>query len=204
MGEETSNKNQGTRYKKYEVGNAKYEMKPFEIITLSHYHTMRFIITATILLAAIFASAQDTTKKKEVNITSSFKPTLKEAAKINFNATPPTSDTTRPRLQYNIPNQNLAFAFQPGTLKPLALQVDTGGKWDNESYVKIGYGNFKSPFIQAGLSAGDGRNTGLNAYVKHNSSHGKIDLQDYKSSSVDVSGFFKIAKNNLALSYFCI
>ncbi len=153
------------------------------------------IITASVLLIAIAATAQDTTKRKEVNITSSFKPTLKEAAKINFNATPPTADTTRPKLQYNIPAQNLLFAFQPGSLKPLALQVDTGGKWDNESYVKLGYGNFKSPFLLAGLSAGDGRSMGINAYVKHNSSNGNIDLQDYKSSSVDLSVFFKTSKN---------
>ena len=97
-----------------------------------------FSIIAVLLLVGISIKAQDTSKRKEVNITSTFKPTLKEAAKINFNATPPTADTTRPRLQYNIPNQNLALAFTPGNLKPLAFQVDTGGNWGNESYVKIG------------------------------------------------------------------
>ena len=79
---------------------------------------MKAILIGSFLLAGLAASAQDSTKKKEVNITSAFKPTLKEAAKINMNATPPAADTTRPRLQYNIPNQNLAFAFQPGSLKP--------------------------------------------------------------------------------------
>ncbi|MES2881215.1 MAG: hypothetical protein V4676_03635, partial [Bacteroidota bacterium] len=119
---------------------------------------MKFLITlAAILVFSHSVKAQDTMRKKEVNITSTFKPTLKEAAKINMNATPPTPDTTRPRLQYNIPNQNLAFAFQPGTLKPLALQVDSGGRWSNESYVKLGYGNLNTPYLQAGLSVGDGK-----------------------------------------------
>ncbi len=153
------------------------------------------IIIASLLWVGLAANAQDTTKKKEVNITSAFKPTLKEAAKINFNPTPPTADTTRPRLQYQIPNQNLAFAFQPGSLKPLALQVDTGGKWDNESYLKLGYGNFKTPLLQAGLSAGDGRNVGFNAYAKHSASQGNIDLQDYKSTAIDLSGFVKTGNN---------
>ena len=143
----------------------------------------------------IVAAAQDTTKGKTVNVTSQFKPTLKEAAKINFNATPPAADTSRPRLQYNIPNQNLLLGFQPGSLKPLALEVDSGGRWGNESYIKIGYGNFKSPFAQAGVSFGDGRNVGLNIYAKHNSSKGDIPFQEYGNSEADLNAFLKTAKN---------
>lgn len=153
------------------------------------------ILAAIVLTTGIIASAQDTTKGKEVNVTSQFKPTLKEAAKINFNATPPAADTTRPRLQYNIPNQNLSLAFQPGSLKPLALEADTGGRWGNESYVKVGYGNFKTPFVQAGVSFGDGRNAGLNIYAKHSSSKGTIPFKDYSSSQVDANAFIKTAKN---------
>src|SRR6476661_8924008 len=104
---------------------------------------MKFYIFAIAgLLIGSRAGAQDTTGKK-VKITSSFKPVLKEAAKVNFNAAPPSTDTSRPRLQYTIPNQNLNFAFQPGTLRPLALQVDTGANWTNESYAKLGFGNLK-------------------------------------------------------------
>src|SRR6187551_197546 len=153
------------------------------------------ILSALFFSIGFVASAQDSTKNKEVNVTSQFKPTLKEAAKINFNATPPSADTSRPRLQYNIPNQNLSLGFQPGSLKPLALEVDSGGRWGNESYVKLGYGNFKSPFIQAGVSFGDGKNAGLNIYAKHNSSQGEIALQDYSNSEVDLNAYLKSAKN---------
>ncbi|HEX2608249.1 MAG TPA: hypothetical protein VHK91_12760 [Flavisolibacter sp.] len=153
------------------------------------------LILAGILLIGSTIQAQDTTRKKEVNITSTFKPTLKEAAKINLNATPPTPDTTRPRLQYTIPNQNLAFAFQPGSLKPLALQVDTGGRWDNESFAKIGYGNYKTPFLQLGLSAGDGKTAGVNLYAKHISSKGKLQYQDYTNTNIGLNAFFQTANN---------
>jgi hypothetical protein len=145
--------------------------------------------------AAIAGSAQDSTKGKEVNVTSQFKPTLKDAAKINFNASPPAADTSRPRLQYSIPNQNLALGFQPGSLKPLALEVDSGGRWGNESYVKLGYGNFNTPYLQAGVSFGDGKNVGLNVYAKHNSSKGDIPYQDYSNSEVEANAFLKSAKN---------
>ena len=153
------------------------------------------ILSAIFFSIGTMALAQDSTKAKEVNVTSQFKPTLKEAAKINFNATPPAADTTRPRLQYSIPNQNLALGFQPGSLKPLALEVDSGGNWRNESYVKIGYGNFKSPLVQAGVSFGDGKNLGLNIYAKHNAAKGDIPYQDYSNSEVDFNAFLKSAKN---------
>ena len=160
------------------------------------------ILLAIVLTVGIVASAQDTTRGKEVNITSQFKPTLKDAAKINFNATPPAADTSRPRLQYNIPNQNLALAFTPGSLKPLALEADSGGTWGNESYVKLGYGNFKTPFAQAGVSFGDGKNVGLNIYAKHSASKGDIPYQDYSSSRVDANAFIKSAKNLQTLKDF--
>jgi hypothetical protein len=153
------------------------------------------ILVTVVLAVGVAASAQDSTRNKEVNVTSAFKPTLKEAAKINFNASPPSTDTTRPRLQYNIPNQNLALAFQPGLLRPLALDVDTGGRFENESFVKIGYGSLKSPYAQAGISFGDGKTTGLNIYVQHHSAKGKIPYQEYSNSEAELNAFLKSAKN---------
>src|ERR1044071_6076405 len=89
------------------------------------------VLSFGILSFGISYSQQDTTKKKgTVDITSAFKPVLKESAKINFNASPATNDTTKPRLNYDIPNQNLLFAYTPGSLRPLALDIDSGGFWD--------------------------------------------------------------------------
>lgn len=152
---------------------------------------MKFpLLTTSLVLFGLAASAQDTTGKK-VKITSSFKPVLKEAAKVNFNAAPAPNDTSRPRLQYNIPNQNLALGFQPAGLRPLALAVDTGGVWTNESYVKAGFGNFSTPFVQVGLSVGDRKAAGINLYGKHVSSKGKIQYQDFSNTTAELNAFFK-------------
>jgi hypothetical protein len=155
-----------------------------------------FLFGLGILLVTVSAIAQiDTTKKRTVNITSTFKPVLREAAKINFNASPPLSDTTRPRLQYTLPNQNLLFAYQPGTLKPLALQVDSGGRWDNDSYIKVGFGSLRTPFLQTGISFGDGKTAGINIYAKHVSSQGKREFQDFSNTNVALNGFFQTSKH---------
>ena len=125
------------------------------------------------ILTASVSQAQKTDTTRSVDITSSFRPELKEPAKLNFNATPPTADTTRPRLQYDIPNPNLMFAYQPGSLKPLALTVDTSVAFDNNNYIKAGFGSLKTPYLQAGFSFGDGNTAGLNIYARHVSSQGK-------------------------------
>jgi hypothetical protein len=158
---------------------------------------MKALLFAPMLLATVVVFAQDTTRSrpKTVEVTSVFKPSLKEAAKINFNASPPVADTNRPRLQYTIPNQNLLFAYQPPALRPLALDIDTGGYWDNENYVKAGFGSLKSPYVEAGLSLGDGKTAGVNIYARHLSAQGKRPYQDFSNTNVDLNGFFQTGNN---------
>ncbi|MBL7710507.1 MAG: hypothetical protein JNJ86_15645 [Chitinophagaceae bacterium] len=154
------------------------------------------LLSLGIFSSAIVFAQKDTTKGKSVDIRSAFKPVLREAAKINFNATPPSADTTKPALKYEIPNQNLALGFTPGSLKPLALNIDSGGKWDNSSYIKAGFGSLRTPYIQAGFSFGDGTTAGANIYAKHVSSQGKREYQDFTNTQVRLSGFYKTAGNH--------
>ena len=156
----------------------------------------KYILAAVPLLFFTAAAiGQDTTKKKMVEVTSTFKPVLKEAAKINFNAGPPATDTTRPTLQYSIPNQNLLFNYQPGSLQALALSVDTAGTWANSNYIKAGFGSLKTPFLQAGISLGDGSTAGLNIFAKHVSSQGNRDFQDFSNTKVNLKGFYQSGNN---------
>lgn len=158
----------------------------------------KYILTAVpFLLLAAAMQAQDTTgKKRMVEVTSTFKPAVKEAAKINFNATPPVTDTSTPFLQYNIPNQNLSFTYQPGSLKALALAIDKEQAWANSNYIKAGFGSLKTPYLQAGISLGDGSTAGLNIYARHVSSNGTREFQDFSNTNVNLKAFYQ-AGNNL-------
>ena len=69
------------------------------------YKKSLFLLGFGIAGIGLCVRAQDTTKRKTIEITSSFKPVLREAVKINFNAAPPAVDTSKPRLSYNIPAQ---------------------------------------------------------------------------------------------------
>lgn len=162
--------------------------------TIGKYFVVFMVISALLCINFTVQAQKDTTKKG-IDIISSFKPVLKESAKINFNASPPSADTTKPRLIYNIPNQNLLFAYQPGSLKPLALNIDSTGRFDNNSYIKAGFGSLRTPFLQAGISFGDGNTAGLNIYAKHVGSDGKRDYQKFASTNVRLTGFYKSGNN---------
>ncbi|HMH33071.1 MAG TPA: hypothetical protein VK543_08565 [Puia sp.] len=158
-----------------------------------------FLLGSFLLLSGIFVQAQDSTKRKTINITSSFKPVLRDAAKINFNAAPPIADTAKPRLTYNIPSQYLFLTYQPAELRPVALQADSMLYMQNDNYIKVGIGNVHQPYIKTGFSFGDGKNTLFNVFGDGYSSKGKLPFQKNNLAAVAVSGIVK-TKNNLEWS----
>src|SRR5262249_22598838 len=95
----------------------------------------RIAACGILLAGGVCAQAAGTAKHRTIEITSSFKPVLRDAVKINFNAAPPVADTARPRLSYTIPAQFLFLSYQPGEMKPVALQRDTLPPWENDNYI---------------------------------------------------------------------
>jgi len=151
---------------------------------------------------AAFAQKDTATKKKTttIDITSSYKPVLRNAVKINFSASNLSSDTTHPNLTYDIPAQNLFYSYQPIPLKPLALQQDTNLYLGLRNFVKVGYGNFSTPFISAGFSFGDGKKFLANVYADYISSKGKIQYQDYSRLHIKATGSYFLPKNEVYAS----
>lgn len=145
-----------------------------------------------LLLAAIFCvfetTAQKDTTKQSINITSSYKPVLRNAVKINFSGSQLMADTSTTVKAYNIPAQNLFYAYQPVTLKPLALQQDTIAELGGRNYIKAGFGNYTTPFVKAGLGFGDGKSYLVNFYGSFISSKGKIKHQDYAQFDAKATG----------------
>ncbi len=138
----------------------------------------------------------DDTTKKTVVITSAYKPVLKPASKINFAATIPVADTGKPALaNYLVPAQNLFFSYQPVALKPLALSIDSMPAWINANYVKAGFGNYSTPYAEAGLSYGDGKTSLINFLGKHISQKGSIPYQQYGNTTFNFIGLYSTNAN---------
>jgi hypothetical protein len=148
------------------------------------------------LCIAVFAKAQDSSKKRSIDITSTFKPVLKETPKINFNASAPAADTTRPKLAYNIPVQNLFFDYQPAELNPVALKIDSSNAWDYSNYIKAGIGTVHQPYVQAAFSFGDNKNSYFNVFADHYTSKGSLPFQKNNRTSVALTGTMRMPHNN--------
>lgn len=156
---------------------------------------IRTIFFSGCLFGAVAAHAQEPNKGKTIDVTSTFKPVLREASKINFNATEPAVDTTKPRLNYNIPAQNLFFTYQPAGVHPVALKVDSMNAWEYSNYIKAGIGNIHQPFVKAGFSFGDGKQTFFNLFANHYTSKGDLPFQKNSQTSVAASATYKTTSN---------
>lgn len=135
-------------------------------------------------------SSDTTLPPRTVVVTSQFQPTLKPTSKINFTAQTPLPDSTRPTLQYDIPVQNLSFGYESAELKAVVENIDSTVHWDNTSYLKAGYGNYSTPYLQTGLSFGDGVTSVVNVNGKYVRSNGSLPFQDYSKLHLEGIGIF--------------
>lgn len=142
------------------------------------------------------AALGDTTAPRVVTITSAFKPSLKNAAKVNFTAATPVIDSSKIPVIYQIPSQNLFFSYQPVSIKPMAMSIDSGFSWENDHYIKLGAGNFSSFYGEAGFSFGDGKKSITNLRGNFLTTTGNLPSQQAAKWNVDVLSVFNTNNNN--------
>ena len=132
-----------------------------KLLKFQHFNKTSMYRTILLMTATCFSStnlmAQRDTTRQSINITSSFKPVLRNAVKINFSGSQLLADSNTSVRPYIIPAQNLFYAYQPIALRPLALQQDSNLYLGVRNYIKAGFGNYTTPFVKAGLSFGDGK-----------------------------------------------
>lgn len=138
----------------------------------------------------------DTSSPRVVTITSAFKPSLKNAAKVNFTAASPVIDSSRVPVLYNVPSQNLLFSYQPVPIKPLALPADSGLAWTNDHYLKAGVGNFASVLAEGAFSFGDGKKSITNLRANYFTTKGDLPAQQYDKFGLNVISILNTNRNN--------
>lgn len=160
----------------------------------------KIFIFSFLFLVAASAHSQDTSKRKTIDITSSFKPVLRTPSKMVFTPTAASSDMARPSLQYNVPVQNLAFAFNPPPLKPLAYDDSMKMHSTDKGYIKLGFGNFTTPYASAALAFGDGVKSNGSIEGDYTSSKGKLPYQQFSKYGLRGSAILNLnASNDLRL-----
>jgi hypothetical protein len=174
-------------------------MESKQIQNLMQHMNTKIVIVLIFLLSisgSVF-SQRDTTKKQSIDITSSYKPVLRNAVKINFSASNLPADTSKAVGQYNIPAQNLFYTYQPISLKPLALTMDTALELGVRNFIKVGFGNLSTPYASAGFSFGDGKKSLVNLYADYISSKGEIVNQTFSQLNIKGSGSYFTDKSEV-------
>ncbi|MEX1202324.1 MAG: hypothetical protein WEA59_03700 [Ferruginibacter sp.] len=155
-------------------------------------------IAITFLAQSNLIAQKDTARKQTIDITSSYQPVLRNAVKINFSGSQLTADTSMPSLAYEIPSLNLFYAYQPISLRPLALAQDTNLYLGRRNYIKAGFGMYTTPLLDVGLSVGDGKKSLLNFNAAYIASKGNnIKYQDYSLFKVKATGSVFTPKNEV-------
>ncbi len=132
------------------------------------------------------AESTDTIGNRTVVITSDFKPTLQNAAKINFTAATSVADTSKILLNYKVPSSNLFFSYEPVAIQPLALPADTGLIWTTRHQVKLGAGNLNTFFGEGRFSFGDGEKAITTIQANYLSSKSNLFAQQFSKLNLDV------------------
>ena len=147
---------------------------------------MRICISVIICFVAVMPLlGQDSTKRQTIQVTSSFKPSLMPAAKIQFNATPPAPAEIRKRLSYPVPTPQWMPILQPVTLKPLALQIDTLGNRRKANFLKLGAGNFRGNSAELGITLLQNERSQWHFFGNHIAQRGNLPLQQYRNTKFE-------------------
>ena len=138
----------------------------------------------------------DTVPEKVVTILSSFKPQLKNVAKISFTTATAQNDTSTLSLQFIVPNQNLSFLFQPVALVPRAYKTYPTDVVRNVATFKVGYGNYNHQLIDVNTTLIDKKSNINTVNVQYQSTQGLLHLQSSKDYEVSYLTDVLINENN--------
>ena len=156
-----------------------------------------YIIIIYIICLAIPALAQTDNKEKEagslgteqVNVVQDYKPTVIDAVKLNDNPTINDSTPLNPKLTYTFLNKKFNQNFE---LEPISAAKMKGEPLNKlyKSYVKIGLGNYSTPYAELFVNNLRSKEYSIGTHLKHFSSAFKSKNLGYAGFSDDDAGVF--------------
>ncbi|WP_118950703.1 TonB-dependent receptor [Taibaiella helva] len=122
-----------------------------------------------------------------IEITQSYKPEIARPVKPVITPTLPNIDTTRPRFQYEVPQQTLSYTYHSVPIRPLAL-----GRQDRimpfQNYIKAGFGNLSSIYVDAGVGSLRSEEYETSFHFSHLSQKGPLTNQQSSRTGFDATG----------------
>lgn len=149
-------------------------------------------LTCGLLFVGATAHAQqkraDTTiAGQTIEITQSYKPEIAKPVRPVITPSLPHIDTTKPRFQYEVPQQTLSYTYHSVPIRPLAL-----GRQEMvmpfQNYVKAGFGNLSSVYVDAGVGSLKAEDYETALHFSHLSQKGPVVNQQSSRTNFDASG----------------
>ncbi len=138
----------------------------------------------------------DTVPEKVVTILSAFRPQLKNVAKISFTTATAQNDTTSLVLNYQVPNQNLLFQYQPVPLVPRSYKSYPTKVLRNLATLKVGYGNYLHQLADLNTTLIDNQANIHTIGIKYESLQGPLHLQSRRDFGINYLSDLNINDNN--------
>lgn len=161
-------------------------MKIFSYIS---FILLFFQLTPTNVLAQ-----GDKSSKAEINITSSFKPSIIKSSKIEFRPDAIARDTTRYAFSYEPVKLSFNTPMSGFTIKPLAYNAPVKEVEGDQLITHLGYGNLKSPFGSISYASGKA-NQFLHVNADYLSMKGKLPGQQHAIGTLGASFKKRISEN---------
>lgn len=161
-------------------------MKIFSYIS---FVLLFFQLTPTSVLAQ-----GDKSSKEEINITSSFKPSIIKSSKIEFRPDAIARDTTRYAFSYEPVKLSFNTPMSGFTIKPLAYNAPLKEVEGDQLIAHLGYGNLKSPFGSISYASGKADQF-LHVNADYLSMKGKLPGQQHAIGSLGASFKKRISEN---------
>jgi hypothetical protein len=123
-------------------------------------------------------------KLDEINITSSFKPSIVKTSKLEFFPEVPQKDTNAFKFLYPAINTTFKTPLSSFSIKPLAYNAKEIIQEKDNFYIKLGGGNLRTPFASAAYNSKIGNNV-VSLNFDHISSKGSIYNQQYANTKFE-------------------
>ena len=165
------------------------------------YQVFLPVLCFLLIVSSKNVAAQDKrSKKEEISITSSFKPSIVKTGKLEFQAEAPPKDTTAYKLTYPIVPIQFTTPMSSFVIKPLSFHANEKQQDNEDVYAKLGFGNLSTPFASLGFTSRKSKEQ-FTANADHISSIGKLEDQQYAHSSLNLGYKNTIAENRIARVY---
>ena len=141
---------------------------------LSYMKYLTLLIALTVAAGSLMAQEDNNTLEEQtVVIYNEYSPVLKDASRIQ--SLPVIADTVKvePKFEYSVTPTMYRTSFTPSKI-PAATVKGEALKPLNTGLVKVGYGNYISPFAELYINSKRQKNYSIGIAAQHHSSFGKI------------------------------